>query len=106
VARHVEVVKLGIPWMTAVLLAALFLLLLPGSGAAVIPLESARKLHFQQLDKNKDGKISRQEYLAPWSGPHRYIGEQQFREFDKNQDGYITPDEYIPSLMPKPTDKK
>jgi hypothetical protein len=86
--------------------AAVLAIMLAGRGPAdgVIPLERARELHFQQLDKNRDGKVSREEFLAPWKA-NREIAEQQFRQFDKNGDGFITPDEYIPSRGKKPDSK-
>jgi hypothetical protein len=81
---------------------AAVILVCPAAAQAVAPLARSRELHFKQLDKNKDGRVSREEYLAPWRGPDRYIGEQQFREFDKNKDGYLTPEEYIPGWKSKP----
>jgi Ca2+-binding EF-hand superfamily protein len=42
-------------------------------------------MFMQNLDTNKDGKVSKEEYLKP--------GEEQFRQIDKNGDGAITRDE-------------
>jgi hypothetical protein len=81
---------------------AAVILVYPAAAQAVPPLARSRELHFKQLDKNKDGRVSREEYLAPWPWRHRYIGEQQFREFDKNKDGYLTPEEYIPGRKSTP----
>lgn len=41
---------------------------------------------FTKLDKNKDGRISEQEYLDQVSG--------SFDKLDKNHDGALTPDEF------------
>ncbi len=79
----------------AKLITAAGIILLAGAAEAVPPLEQTREKHFQRLDTNKDGKVSREEFLAPWQR-HRDIAEQQFRDFDKNRDGFLTPEEYIP----------
>jgi|WetSurSiteA1Bulk_404760.scaffolds.fasta_scaffold116235_2 hypothetical protein len=68
-------------------------------AGAVPPLEQSREKHFQQLDKNRDGRVSREEFLAPWKA-NRQIAEEQFRKFDKNGDGFLTPEEYIPRKRP------
>lgn len=41
---------------------------------------------YDAMDKNGDGKISKEEYMA------RY--ENRFKELDKNADGYLTKEEY------------
>jgi Ca2+-binding EF-hand superfamily protein len=40
---------------------------------------------FEQLDTDKDGKVSQEEYLKP--------GVEQFGKIDKNGDGYVSRDE-------------
>jgi len=72
------------------------LLLLSGSAltAAPPPSEIYLKKKFQELDKNRDGRLSREEYLAAWTYD-RKMGEQRFKEVDQNGDGYITLKEYL-----------
>lgn len=53
----------------------------PQGGARPDPAQ----MFIQQLDANKDGKVSLEEFLAP--------GTRQFGQIDKDGDGYITPDE-------------
>jgi hypothetical protein len=86
-----------IPAAAAVLAAA-------AAAAPVPPLEQTRRQHFARLDTNHDGKVSREEFLAPWRS-HREIAEKQFRQFDKNGDGYLTPEEYIPARKKAPGGK-
>lgn len=58
------------------------------------------KTLLQQTDKNKDGKISKDEYLAVFPG-----GEDKFMSLDKNGDGFITEEEYVSvTTMAKPDD--
>lgn len=89
---------------TKLISAAAAILLTATAAAAVPPLESVREKHFKRLDTNQDGKVSLEEFLAPWQS-HRDIGEQQFRKFDKNGDGFLTPEEYIPSKKKAPGGK-
>jgi len=52
---------------------------------------------FQDLDKNRDGKVSLTEYLAFFgadSPQRRQFLEYEFRKYDRNGDGFITPGEH------------
>lgn len=49
------------------------------------PPQGGANPHFQNLDRNKDGKVSSSEF----DGPRRH-----FREFDRNKDGYLSEDEF------------
>jgi Ca2+-binding EF-hand superfamily protein len=58
------------------------------------------KILLKQTDKNNDGKISKDEYLAVFKG-----GEDKFKSLDENGDGFITEEEYVSvTTMAKPGD--
>jgi len=48
--------------------------------------QTAPDARFQRLDKNGDGKISREEVMGT-------VAEKLFDRIDKNKDGFLTPDE-------------
>jgi len=89
--------KQGIKIM--VLLAAAVIILLSGLPQA-FPLTPTREQvrqswekRFQDLDKNRDGKVSLTEYLAFFradSPQRRQYLEYEFRKHDRNGDGFIT----------------
>lgn len=47
---------------------------------------------FQSLDKNRDGKLSRDEFAAIWKDPR--AGAEAFQKWDADRDGVITPEEF------------
>lgn len=52
---------------------------------------------FQDLDKNQDGKVSLEEYLAFFGTDHpqrHQFFEYEFRKYDRNGDGFITIEEH------------
>jgi len=52
---------------------------------------------FQDLDKNRDGKVSPEEFLAfhrAESPQRRQFWEYEFRKYDRNGDGFITLEEH------------
>ena len=52
---------------------------------------------FHDLDKNGDGKVSVEEYLAFFRAdqpPRRQYFEYEFRKYDRNGDGFITIEEH------------
>jgi Ca2+-binding EF-hand superfamily protein len=86
-----------------VLLAAV--VILPASGstpaAALTPtreqVKKSWEKRFQDLDNNRDGKVSLEEYLAFFGADHplrRQFLEYEFRKYDRNGDGFITREEH------------
>ncbi len=72
-------------------------------GAALLMANSAmaqqRGLNipdFATLDANKDGKVTREEFLAALPADQRAIGNRVFDARDANKDGVITADEMAP----------
>lgn len=56
-------------------------------------LSSGREKLFSQRDKNKDGSISREEFMGVQKDPAD--GEKRFSKFDKNKDGSLDRDEFV-----------
>lgn len=50
--------------------------------------------NFRSLDRNQDGKVDLQEYLAPW-GQEKPGPERWFRELDRDRDGFLSLEEYL-----------
>lgn len=89
-------------------IAKLFMVVLV--GAAVLTSAAAQALtptreqvrdswenRFQKLDKNRDGKVSLEEYLAFHGGKsplRRQFLEYEFRKYDRDGDGFITYEEH------------
>lgn len=51
------------------------------------------------VDKNSDGKISREEYGAIWKD--KSVAERNFKMFDRNGDGVLSGEELTPKLGTK-----
>ena len=49
---------------------------------------------FQSLDKNKDGKVSKEEFMANKTGDWAAQGEKAFAGKDKDGDGSLTLEEF------------
>jgi len=49
---------------------------------------------FNNMDKNKDGKLSKEEFMANKKGPWAAQGEKAFAGKDKDGDGYLTMEEF------------
>jgi Ca2+-binding EF-hand superfamily protein len=69
----------------------------PPPAAALTPtreqVKKSWERRFQDLDKNRDGKASLEEYLAFFRADHpqrRQFLAYEFRKYDRNGDGFIT----------------
>ena len=51
---------------------------------------------FATLDANKDGKVTKEEFLAALPADQKSVGERVFAARDANKDGVITRDEMAP----------
>lgn len=54
----------------------------------------------KQMDKNKDGKITHDEYMAVYK-KNTAVAEKNFKWHDKNKDGVITQEEYLSNFQKK-----
>jgi hypothetical protein len=77
--------------------AAILFLTLTINPVSAFDREAALKTAYNQLlsevDKNKDGKISKEECLSVWKD--KAYGETKCKYWDKNGDGIITEEEYV-----------
>jgi hypothetical protein len=51
----------------------------------------------KEIDKNKDGKMSKDEFYAIWKD--KKIAEKNYKAWDTNKDGFIMEDEYVKAVM-------
>jgi Ca2+-binding EF-hand superfamily protein len=66
-----------------------------------------QKLLFGKLDKNRDGQVSLEEFLAHYrlecsQGRRRFV-EFDFRKYDRNGDGFITLQEFLAPVTVRDT---
>lgn len=54
---------------------------------------NAFKEILKNSDKNKDGKLSKAEFMTIWKDKN--TGEKNWKTWDTNRDGYITEEEYV-----------
>lgn len=54
---------------------------------------NAFKEILKNSDKNKDGKLSKAEFMTIWKDKN--MGEKNWKTWDTNKDGYITEEEYV-----------
>ena len=55
---------------------------------------------FAAMDVNKDGRVTRAEFLASLNDEQKKIGERVFAARDANKDGVLTPQEANPPRRP------
>ena len=67
---------------------------------------SAFKDILKNSDVNKDGKLSKAEFMTIWKDKN--VGEKNWKMWDTNKDGYITEEEYVNAVasIQKPRKKK
>lgn len=93
----------------AVSLAVFVLSLAPGGllQALTPPPDQVRRSwerRFAELDRNRDGRVSRAEYLEFFgavSGVRRQYFEYEFRRYDRNGDGFISWAEHLAPVRPE-----
>ena len=64
--------------------------------------KNVRKIYkdlLKETDKNKDEKISKDEFFAIWKD--KKTAETNFKAWDTNKDGFIMEDEYVKAAMDK-----
>jgi hypothetical protein len=84
---------------------AVLSLLIPAAASAqhsVARKDSAFTMMIKQMDKDRDGKVSREEYFAAF--PDRKAAEQNFKKWDYDKDGFLTSADYKlqPARKPAP----
>ena len=67
------------------------------------PTEKSRTTAFQDMDRNRDGKVSLAEFTARWGCKDsdqrcKELAAKQFKKLDANGDGYISLEEYLAPL--------
>ncbi len=67
-------------------------------------IREAYKLLLKETDKNKDGKISKDEFYAIWKD--KKVAEVKYKAWDTNKDGFITEEEYVKVIMDMEKKKK
>jgi Ca2+-binding EF-hand superfamily protein len=84
------------------IVAVLILVTGPLPAAALTPtreqVKESWERRFQDLDKNRDGKVSLEEYFAFFGAEHpqrRQFLLYEFRKYDRNGDGFITHAEHL-----------
>ena len=65
----------------------------PASGAPAIQPKLDRAALFEKKDKNHDGKLSREEFLA--NQPDLEAANPRFDEWDVDKDGFLSRDEFV-----------
>lgn len=58
---------------------------------------NAYKEILKEVDKNKDGKLSKEEFRGMWKDPK--VADEKWNFWNTNKDGYLTEDEYVKGVM-------
>lgn len=51
---------------------------------------------FETMDANRDGRVTKEEFMAALSDDQKRIGERVFAARDANNDGVLTREEFSP----------
>ena len=78
------------------LLSVLVLGLTAMAALAQPPRQGMQIPDFATLDANKDGRVTREEFLAALPADQKSVGSRVFDARDANKDGVITADEMAP----------
>jgi len=74
--------------------------LLLGSNSFSQDMKKAAQNAFKEIlkssDKNKDGKLSKAEFMTLWKDKN--TGEKNWKTWDTNKDGYVTEEEYVKAV--------
>jgi hypothetical protein len=65
----------------------------PGPLATADAVSAERAAKFDHIDRDKHGKVTREEYMSRQSDPE--AASKRFDKFDVNKDGIVTREEYI-----------
>ena len=74
---------------------AMFLIVFLSLSFSPVLAQEAAKTLFSQMDTNKDGKVSRDEFMTAHMEGARKLREPRFNQLDANRDGIITKDEFM-----------
>lgn len=94
-------------WLVPVGLMVLFTAAVSAAQALTPPPDQVRRSwekRFAELDRNRDGRVSRAEYLeffGATSGVRRQYFEYEFRLYDRNRDGFISWEEHQTPVRPE-----
>ena len=84
--------------LALVLAAGMFMPMVVGAQEKKTPEEL-----FKAMDKNSDGKLSKEEYVGAAEGEKKTKKEDRFKAADKNNDGFLDLEEYK-AAQPKKKD--
>ena len=90
-------------WLLVMAMVAVLVFAAPAPARAPRPTVERQTRLFQNLDKNRDGKVSLEEYQASHQAcmrdpKCRASLIKKFRELDANGDGYLTLEEFLAPL--------